>query len=55
MYLAWEVQIILLLVKKTIILTKYLDFVNIILKKLAIELSKHFIITKHSIDLEPGK
>lgn len=52
---AKEAQIVLLLVKKVTNLVKYLDFVNVFSKRLAIELSKLSKINKHLINLEPDK
>lgn len=37
-YLAQKAQIILLLIEKVTILTKYLDYINVFLKKSAIKL-----------------
>lgn len=54
-YQTWKAQIILLVAKKIIIPAKYLDFANIFLEKLAIELFKHSAINKYSINLEPSK
>lgn len=50
--LAYEVQIVILLIKKIIILAKYLNFANIVLKKLAAKLSKRSVIKKHLINLK---
>lgn len=52
---AWKTQITLLLIKKVTIAAKYLDFIDLFLKKLIVELSKYFAITKHLINLELGK
>lgn len=52
---AQEAKIALLVARKVTILTKYLDYANIFLKKLAIELPKYFDINKHLINLKPGK
>lgn len=38
--------------QKVNVLIKYLDFVNVFLKKLVIKLFKHFIINKYLINLE---
>lgn len=54
-YLVYKAQIALLLAEKIIVLDKYLDFINILLKKLAIKLFEHFAINKHLINPEPGK
>lgn len=54
-YLAQEAQIALLLIKKVIILGKYLDYTHVFSKKLVTELSKRFDINKHLIDLELSK
>lgn len=40
------------MLEKAIILKKYLDYANLFLKKLAIELFRHFNIIKNFIDLE---
>lgn len=42
MYLAQKTQIVLLIAKNVTVLTKYINFVNVFLKKLAIKLIKHF-------------
>ena len=54
-YLASKIQIFLLLTKKNTILAKYLDFENLFLKKLAIELPKYSGINMHTINLEDAK
>lgn len=54
-YLAWIAQIALLMAKKVNISVEYLDFANILLKKLAPELFKCFDINKYLIDLQLGK
>lgn len=41
--------------KKFIILDKYLDYANILLKKLIAKFFKYFNINKHVIILKPGK
>lgn len=43
------------MMKKVIILTKYLDFINIFLKKLAKVLLKQTNINKYTIDLVDNK
>lgn len=42
MYLAQKTQIVFLIAKNVTVLTKYINFVNVFLKKLAIKLIKHF-------------
>lgn len=56
-HLACKVQFTLLKVKKALITvsTKYLDFINVFSKKLAIVLLKHIKINTYSIDLEENK
>lgn len=44
MYLAQKTQIVFLIDKNVTVLTKYINFVNVFLKKLAIKLIKHFNI-----------
>lgn len=44
-----------LLAKKVSILIKYPDFTDVFLEKSVVELHKHFIINKYSINLEPDK
>lgn len=41
--------------EKFIITTKYLDYANVFLKKLAITFFRRFYIKKHVIDLEASK
>lgn len=53
--LAQKVRIGLLLAKKVIISTKYLNFAIRFLKKLAVELCKKSEINKHTINLESNK
>lgn len=53
--LAWKAQIALLVVEKVTILAKYLNFANVFLEKLAIELLKYLVINKHSINLKSNK
>lgn len=50
-----EAQIILLIAKKVILLNKYLDFINIFLKKLDIVLLKCFNINKYLINFDTNK
>lgn len=52
-YPVWKTQIVLLIAKKVNILIKYLDFVDVLLKKFAVKLFEHFNINKHLINLEP--
>lgn len=54
-YLAKKTLIALLLAKKVSVWAKYLDFTNVFLKKLVVELFKHFTINKYFINLELGK
>lgn len=54
-HLAWKTWKVLLLIKKIIILIKYLNFAKIFLKKLVAKLSKHFDINMHLINLEFDK
>lgn len=51
-HLARKIQITLLLAKKFIILTKYLDFAYIFSKKSAEMLSEQIKINEYAIDLE---
>ena len=44
MYLAQKTQIVLLIAKNVTVLAKYINFVNVFLKKSAIKLVKHFNI-----------
>lgn len=46
---------ILLITKKIVTLAKYLDYVDIFLKKLVIKLYKYSKVNKYLIDLEFGK
>lgn len=54
-HLAYEVKFVLLVVEKVIILAQYSDFVDVILTKVAIELSERSDINKDFINLEPDK
>lgn len=45
----------MLITKKIVILAEYLDYTNVFLKDLVIELFKYSDINKHVIDLELGK
>lgn len=54
-HLACGAQIPLLVAKKLTILVKYLDYLDIFSKKLAVKLPKRFIINKHLIDLKLEK
>lgn len=54
-FLAQDSQIALLITKKVVIFAKYLDYINVFLKKSAIELFKHFNINKYTINLELSK
>ena len=54
-YLTWKTQIGLLLTKKIIVLAKYLDFIEIYLKKWVKELFEYLDINKYAIDLEKNK
>lgn len=54
-HLTQKAQIILLLVKKVIILTKYSDFINVFSKKSPVKFPKHIVINKHLINLELSK
>lgn len=54
-YLACEAQITLLVVEKITILAKYLEFLNILSKKLDAKLLKRFDIKKYLIDQKPKK
>lgn len=53
--LAYKAQITLLVVKKVTILAKYLDYLDIFSKKLAIELLKYFDINKQLIEPKSDK
>lgn len=44
-----------MIIKKVTILIKYLNFVDVFLKKVAVELFKRFDINEHLIDLELGQ
>lgn len=54
-YQAYKAQIVLLVAKNVIIPAKYLDYLNILSKKSAIELPNHFKINKYLIDVESDK
>lgn len=54
-HLIREAKIALLVTEKITVPAEYLDYTNIFLKKLAIELFKRSDINKHLIDLEPNK
>lgn len=54
-YPACKAQITLLMVREVTILAKYSDFLDIFSKKSVTELLKHFVINKHSINLELSK
>lgn len=54
-YLAYKIQITLLVTEKVIILIQYLNFANIFSKKSAIKLYKRLKINKHIINLELSK
>lgn len=54
-YPTYETQIALLLVKEVIILNKYLEFIDVFSKKLALELFKYFTIYEYLIELKLGK
>ena len=54
-YLAKKTKITLVLTKKIIVLAEYLNFVNIVLKKIAIKLPKYLSINKYIIKLEKDK
>lgn len=54
-YLAWEAQIIFLIIKKIDILAKYLDYANVFLEKSAVELPKHCNINKYFMNLKLDK
>lgn len=45
----------MLLTEKVAVLAKYSNFIDVFLKNLAAELSKHSDINKYSIELKPGK
>lgn len=51
-YLICKAQIVLLMIEKIIISTKYLDFIDIFSKNLVIELFERVEINKHAISLE---
>lgn len=55
MCLAQKTQIVLLIAKNVTVLPKYINFVNVFLKKLAIKLIKHFNINKYTINLKLNK
>ena len=48
-YLAWEVYIVLLIIKKVKILIKYLDFLNVFLEKKALVLLKLTKLNQYAI------
>lgn len=50
-YLVWKTQIAILVTKKVIVSTQYLNFTNIFSKKSAIKLFKRFAINKYTINL----
>lgn len=54
-YLAQKAQIVFLLTKRVIILTKYSDFSNIFLKKLTIIIPKKNNINRHIIEVKKSK
>lgn len=54
-YSAQKAQIALLVAEKVIIAAEYLDFIDVFLKKTAVELPKRSGINNHVINLEPGK
>lgn len=54
-YPACNVQIVLLLAEKVIILSEYLDFTDDFSKKSAIKLSEYSVINEHLIGLETSK
>lgn len=54
-YLTSKAQIASVIAEKVTILAKYLDFLNVFLKKLAVKLSKRFNINKQLINLELNK
>ena len=51
-YLGQNTSIILFFHKKVTILAKYLHFIDILLKKLVLELLKYLSINKYTINLE---
>ena len=53
--LATETQLALLLAKKVTVPTKYLDFADVFLEKLANVLPKRTGVNEHAIELEEGK
>lgn len=55
LYPAYKAQIAQLNPEKITVSTKYLDFIKVFLKKVAIKLFKHFDINNHSINPKPGK
>lgn len=54
-YLDLKAQIVLLIVKKLIILAKYLDFTNVFLKESTIKFFKWSNINKYIVNLKPDK
>ena len=54
-HLALKTQIVLSLTKKMTILVKYLDFVDIFLKKLTTKLPKYLSINKYTSKLKKSK
>lgn len=50
-----KAQIALLVIKKVTIPAKYLNFIKVFLKKLAVELPKCFFINKYLMNLESDK
>ena len=50
-YLFWEIQIILLDIKKVTIFSKYADYINVFLLDFVLELLKHTSINNHLINL----
>lgn len=54
-YPTWEAQIALLVIKEVAIPTKYSNYADIFLKKLAVEFPEYFDINEYLINLELGK
>lgn len=54
-YLAWKIQIVLLVAKEVKILVEYSDFADVFFKKSAAKLLKYFNINNNLINLKPNK
>lgn len=54
-HLAQKTQIASLITKDVVILAESLNYADVFLKKLASELPERYKVSKHLINLEPGK